>query len=138
MDDVYLTPGVNFSEVLLAGTDRAGLSAGPGHGVGPGVIVRRHLPGPGLVTAWAACGLVTGQAGQAGGGRHPGQQQLGVRGAGNTGASWRQSLLHREAVRLRHRGIEKQGKEIKRDLPLVCSPSRDLRECRDDRALESC
>lgn len=54
MDDVYLTPGVNLSQVLLAGTDRAALSAGPGHSVGPGVIVRRHLSGPGLVTAWAA------------------------------------------------------------------------------------
>ena len=53
-EDVYLTPSVEFVNVLHAGTDRAPGSAGPGHGVGPRVVVGRHLPGPGLVTARTA------------------------------------------------------------------------------------
>ena len=47
-DAVYLTPRVEIVDVLHAGT--GGLSAGPGHGVGPGIVIRRHLSGPRLVT----------------------------------------------------------------------------------------
>ena len=104
---VYLTPGVQLVYILHTDTDSP---TGPGHCVGPRVVVGRHCPltglrVPGLVTP---CTKLAGDADQAGGGRHPRvQDHLGQGRAGNTRAAWRQPLpsLHRETVVLRGKAL---------------------------------